>query len=310
MYPTRRGNVYIYSIRRREPSCFFLMEPPFVASLMTECGPLRIYSVQALCEVIETLPKSFSLPLDDGLGAAHNNVASNVSPTFDSCHSQGVIEGWNTEQWSKWGRKKSALASNICKLNGSLKARIADLESRVSAASVPNRPGSTCEGVDPLVQEDPWANGAGHFSFCTTKGSGGSDAWAAWQPQRLQCGRTDMEEESHTSVGTLEKNDEPVLAHSPRGLVLDYIKHKSLACNGDPEDFASGDDHFVARVESTKAMSDTLLKDIVERAFERQEARTAHLHTTEELIENVLRASETRMEAFSNEVGREYLGTG
>ena len=119
-----------------------------------------------------------------------------------------------------------------------------------------------------------------------------------------------MEEESHISVGALDKNGKPVPAHSPRGLVLDHITNKSLACTGDPEDFASGDSHFAAGVESTKAMSDTFLEDIVERAFKRQEARTAQSHTTEELIKKLIGANETRMETFCNEVRREYLGTG
>ena len=59
-----------------------------------------------------------------------------------------------------------------------------------------------------------------------------------------------------------------------------------------------------------RVMSDKFLKDIVERAFETEEARTAQSHTTEEFIEKAMRTSETRMERFCDEVRRDVLGIG
>lgn len=114
--------------------------------------------------------------------------------------SRSVGEGWGLEQWRCWGRKKYSLESSICKLNGALKARIADLETQISAAAVlgpiekssddvpTSRFGSFGnEDCDPLRKNDPWMN-------CGSQGVGTVDTavkepWAAWQPQRLRRGR-------------------------------------------------------------------------------------------------------------------------
>ena len=116
-----------------DPFSVLAMEPPLVAELLTTCGPLQFYSNQALRELVHTLPNSCCISGDRGA------MASGASLTSNSLQ-RGVIEGWDVDQWCKWGRKKSALASNICKLNGTLKTRIADLEILTNGSSATGAP--------------------------------------------------------------------------------------------------------------------------------------------------------------------------
>ena len=124
------------------------METLPVAVLFTECGPLQIFCTQALCEVIASLQKDAQ--------HAHKVGASPVlAPTAPV--TTDVVENWNAGQWCEWGRKKSALASKLCKLNGTLKAHVAELECKISKlyGSIAARQ-STHDGIDPLVLNDPW----------------------------------------------------------------------------------------------------------------------------------------------------------
>ena len=116
------------------------------------------------------------------------------------CRNIDLVEGWNADEWSVWGRKKSALASKVCKQNGSLKARLAELESKISRARGSTPTEGTVESaqcsapitdlVDPLAQHDPWANSklqqchhAPHDARLVNA-STAADAWAGWTPQR------------------------------------------------------------------------------------------------------------------------------
>jgi hypothetical protein len=152
-----------------KPYLLVAMETPLVAVLLTEYGPLQLYSLQALQGTVAALPKNFKIASEFSPAAAPDNV--------------DVKEGWGIEQWSYWGRKKSALASKICKENGALKARIADLEARISAT-----PNSMNGGIDPLHQFDPWADSLCEQYPREVVTAIFEDAWAAWRPQRLQRG--------------------------------------------------------------------------------------------------------------------------
>ena len=179
-----------------------VLDSPLVAALLTECGPLQIYSVQALREIVGVLPKCSWGSCGASLTAAHDDAAAIApSTTSNRDQSRSVVEGWDLGQWRHWGRKKSALASSICKLNGVLKARIADLEIQIGAAatskSVKPFPDSYCPtsefsesgdaNEDPLLQNDPWRNR--YTRDATTIDTEARDAWARWRPQRLRRGK-------------------------------------------------------------------------------------------------------------------------
>ena len=174
-----------------------------VAVLFTESGPLQIYHAKALRAVVETLPKRSMSSCDTGFVAGHNGVAT-IVPSISHCSQNRVVGGaWDLEQWRHWGRKKSAVASTICKLNGSLKARIADLEAQLSGTTNPKSTEQLFGGVptsgfcnrdyadnadeDPLRRNDPWANRDGHGDLAVRAVV--EDSWAAWQPQWLRHGR-------------------------------------------------------------------------------------------------------------------------
>jgi len=167
------------------------MEFKPVVVLLTKCGPLQIYNSDALRAVVEALPRHCWDPLDIASGSTM--ASSSTKPNHAA---NEVIDGWNIEQWRQWGRKKSALASNICKLNGILKAQIADSAhgkkapgDNISADSQHDGPGqnsSEDQGADPFATDDPWASYGVHDA--TANSNSVNDIRSARQPKRVHRG--------------------------------------------------------------------------------------------------------------------------
>lgn len=104
-----------------------------IACFDTAHGPLSIYNHEALLAVCSALP---------------------VVKFMDD-QPQTLLEGFTLERWAAYGRRKSSIASRICKENARLKAAI---------GHPPDALSPTCDRVadkspiviDPLMMNDPW----------------------------------------------------------------------------------------------------------------------------------------------------------
>ena len=76
--------------------------PALVARFDTLHGPLQIYSQQALHAICSALP----------------------IVKHDDAQAQALLEGFSLEHWASYGRRKSRIASKVCKENGRLKAML------------------------------------------------------------------------------------------------------------------------------------------------------------------------------------------
>ena len=107
--------------------------PACIASLATHSGQLHIFTEKALEIVIDRIP------LD---------------------RTDGKLEGYDIFQWAAFAKKKSSIASSICRELGSLKA------SRSASALVQD-----CN-LDPLCRSDPWAGASFKLSDSASKQPG------------------------------------------------------------------------------------------------------------------------------------------
>ena len=105
------------------------METPVVAVLLTECGPLQIYSCQAVREMVAALPRSSKLACDVDLASFQDGAA--------------LCEGYSASAWAQYAKMKAAIASNMSHLNGVLKAKLI-----------------ACRDDDTVLNSDPWASAA------------------------------------------------------------------------------------------------------------------------------------------------------
>jgi hypothetical protein len=215
---------------------------------------LQIYSAQALREIVDTLPKNARFAGDAGQSGGLGAVASGDTLTSNALRNQPVIEGWDIEQWRTWGRKKSALASNICQANGELKARIIELESRPSGSSSFKvkdglnekvgpclAKGASLSAVskfslqDPFRHSDPWSNKTVlKHDYKLVQTMGCVNALDSWRTQRKR---------------------------PHKGLKLQQISHRQCA-HGDLSDEAD-DTSLVVDLEKSKYAQENASKRIV-----------------------------------------------
>ena len=102
-----------------------------IATLSTACGPL-LFTDHALKQLIHSLsmtplPSSFMLP-----SPVYKRKDSDVKEDVSCC-----IDGWSIDLWVQHAKRKSRIASRMCRLDGELKAKLAAL-SLTSADVAPN----------------------------------------------------------------------------------------------------------------------------------------------------------------------------
>ena len=85
-------------------------------------------------------------------------------------HARTMLEGFSIEQWASHARKKSSIASSVCRLNGELKKKLAMLQE-----------------ADPLIYADPWLNAKAGLPRKIIDDDVFEDAWAGWRPSSVQC---------------------------------------------------------------------------------------------------------------------------
>ena len=120
-----------------------------------------------------------------------------------------LYEGYNAQQWAEHAKRKSQIASNVCRINGELKARLAagDVVPGASAEKMTTQEvvvpvvGGASERlpvqeivmpVDPFTYFDPWLNAA----TTATKSAmvkpradtdtAEADAWLSWKKVKVQ----------------------------------------------------------------------------------------------------------------------------
>ena len=97
------------------------MEILCLARLDTLRGPLFLFDSSAVKAVLETLPNVLKL-----VGGVTLQSSPGLMPETASVVGDGArFEGFTVAEWANHAKKKSSLASRICKHNGELKAQIA-----------------------------------------------------------------------------------------------------------------------------------------------------------------------------------------
>ena len=141
-----------------------LMSSPPLAILHSSCGELHIFDADALAKVVMSLPSV----------AVHTAAVK----TIETCTAKPLLhDGFTIEQWGSFGKRKSKIASSVCKENGFLKKRLLGKSEGDTEA-------------DPLFQSDPWqaARAAGccetetvaSSTFSSPGGQSGEDRWSKW----------------------------------------------------------------------------------------------------------------------------------
>ena len=143
-----------------------------VACLDTRCGPLHISGTAALIAIIEKINLTVALaPTDDTLHKADPHV---------------LVDGSSAESWAQYAKRKSSIATFVCKINGQLKVEIADLKacSCTSRITSIEKIGMSSTKDDSLFVLDSWSK-----SPCWLKARAGvagemsttSDEWSNWR---------------------------------------------------------------------------------------------------------------------------------
>ena len=87
----------------------------------------------------------------------------------DEMRAGPTFEGFTIEQWASFAKKKSSIASGVCKLNGELKARINKRQCSASRNPI----------VDPRMCRDPWSCSSTSKTPQTTQATK-FDAWSGY----------------------------------------------------------------------------------------------------------------------------------
>jgi hypothetical protein len=142
-----------------------------VAVLVSPAGHLYFYEAAAITTVI-------------------NSLSLTCSPAAPK-----LLDGFTLEQWAAFGKRKSAIASRVCKENGALKAKLAssggDSDDGEPSIRRLGTETSNMAPVDPLQANDPWFGcSAPRVSCDVVNASSSGSSWSAWCPtqRRLTSG--------------------------------------------------------------------------------------------------------------------------
>ena len=143
-----------------------IMDIACVARLDTVHGPLFLFDSSAVQVVLETIP----IVSEIAGGVSIQRPLGETLITNSAADSAIRFEGFTIDEWAVYAKKKSSLASRICKQNVELKAKLAS--------------GDICAGqFDSFNTVDPWAGAAFH---CENKDPDDcADVWSQWIPSTI-----------------------------------------------------------------------------------------------------------------------------
>ena len=134
-----------------------LLDSGPLAVLTSFSGVMHIYSEAAFKLFLESeinLKISQALHCQATSTSAPLVIAHDTMAPSDELQNDAIperLEGFTLQQWAEHAKKKSAIATAVCRRNGELKQRVEMLQgSPLSAPSVLQ--------VDPLCAVDPWLN--------------------------------------------------------------------------------------------------------------------------------------------------------
>ena len=261
------------------------------AMLSTKCGDLFVFDLEALAAVMATISVNQTfLP-----SLAQQGPSATCSPPDQVPVGKDVVDGFTIQQWAEYAKLKARIASTMCKENGRLKQQSASVMNKgnidVKPLAAVNDKGTDNIGNDSVYQSDPWRRSAskrGRVKRLTPTGARKksvplvSSDWSKWQG----CG---------LAMGSVTSNTlcEPLNMESIAASIQACKEEASSVRNEDKETEESTNvqrrvsesvtlrsEQFVSRSPSSNensegntAMSSQMLEGIIERAFERQEAR-------------------------------------
>ena len=165
---------------------------PIIASLTTACGPLQMFSLEAL-EL--ALAKISTIPTQ--AGTLSDEAPAPLPPSLE------LLDGFTINQWAAYAKLKSQVASRMCHENGLMKRKLANLDNWRPALP----PAAVAEKVDPLCAADPWQAASSKLaaSRCvaaSTSASSDVHLWADWSPAVKQ---HDIAKEPETAHSDADK---------------------------------------------------------------------------------------------------------
>ena len=147
-----------------------------LAVFSSPLGQLTIHDLNALQTMVNAL-----------MGAARQ--------THASAHLEVpglLLEGFSIEQWAVYGRRKAAIASQVCRENGKLKAALTASRCGIVDAGRQEATEDLLH-LDPVMENDPWAGCS--LPASQTGVTGGapdcSSLWSNWAPRIIASDETE-----------------------------------------------------------------------------------------------------------------------
>jgi hypothetical protein len=163
---------------------------PIIASLTTACGPLQMFSLEAL-EL--ALAKISTMPTQ--AGTLSDEAPAPLPPSLE------LLDGFTINQWAAYAKLKSQVASRMCQENGMMKRKLANLDNWRPALP----PAAVAEKGDPLFASDPWQAASSKLAAprsgaASTSASSDVHLWADWSPAVKQHDIPKEPETAHSDV--------------------------------------------------------------------------------------------------------------
>ena len=141
-----------------------------IASLTTSCGPLQMFSLEAL-EL--ALAKISTIPMQ--AEALSDEAPTPLPPPME------LLDGFTIHQWAAYAKLKAQVASRICHENGLMKRKLANLDNWRPALP----PAALADKDDPLFAADPWQAASSKLAAprsgaASTSASSDVHLWADW----------------------------------------------------------------------------------------------------------------------------------
>lgn len=175
-----------------------IMQPLCLAVLTSSCGEWHFYDHAALQTALSSLPMANEKDADPGVqtsgvtvGVHHGQHGRRGNKVRQHSKSD-VCEGFTASECMTWGRHKAHIASNTCKVKGSLKSSNDKLRLKVNelvgllSKKICSKLSTQPTDVDPWTVTDPWSGASLLHSNCAKDYH---DAWAAWSKCQARNGR-------------------------------------------------------------------------------------------------------------------------